>query len=283
MIHYDTFHHWYAEHADSIDAIAFDIDGVLLRGREPIPGAPELLRELRRKDLSFALLTNDGCHSPEQKSRFLRECGMQVMAEDIVSCGHGLEEMKQRFGWSDELFYVLGSLGEPCFAERIGLHTSRDPAAIDRCAAVIVGEKRYDWHDHITAAYNFLLRHPERPLVVPNPDETFPQGGGEMGVASGATARLIQRLCKAAGTHIEPIYLGKPYAPIFEHFHHSVEKRLKRTVKKNRVLLIGDSMTSDIPGGNAFGYQTALALTGMTNTDMLAASQHRPMFVFDAL
>jgi len=283
LIRYDTFHHWYDDHGDSVEAIAFDIDGVLLRGREPIPGAPALLGELREKGIPFSLLTNDGCHSPEQKSYFLRECGMEVTADDLISCGHGLEEMKDRFGWTDELFYVLGSLGEPCYAERIGLRTCRDPETIDDCAAVFVGEKRYDWHDHITAAYNFFLRHPDRPLIIPNPDETYPQGGGIMGVASGATGRLIQRLCKAAGTDIELIYLGKPYTPIFDHFHHYLEKRLGRDVAKKRVLLIGDSLTSDIPGGNRFGYQTALSLTGMTNEEMLAAGDVEPDFVFECL
>lgn len=283
MTRYDTFHHWFADHRESVDAIAFDIDGVLLRGREPIPGAPELLRELKQCGMPFSLLTNDGCHSPEQKSRFLRDCGMPVAAADLTSCGHGLLEMKHRFGWNGELFYVLGSLGEPCFAERIGLRTTREIGRIDECAAVFVGEKRYDWHDHITAAYNFFLRHPDRPLIVPNPDETFPQGGGQMGVASGATARLIERLCAAAGKPVELVYLGKPYAPIFDYFHHGLEKRLGKPVPKNRVLLIGDSLTSDIPGGNAFGYQTALALTGMTSEAMLAASPATPDFVFLAL
>ncbi|MDT8390901.1 MAG: HAD-IIA family hydrolase [Lentisphaeria bacterium] len=283
MRRHPTFHDWFNLYGKTIDAIAFDVDGVLIRGREPIPGAPDLLRELRRRRVPFGLLTNDGCHSPEEKSGFLRACGMDVGAEDLISCGHGLEELKEKHGWTDTLFYVLGSLGTPCFAERIGLRVTRRPEEIDQCAGVIVGEKRYDWHDHITAAYNFFLRHPDRLLIAPNPDETYPHGAGLMGVASGATTRLIQRLCAAAGTTITPVYLGKPHAPIFEHFHHFLEKRLNRAVDRNRVLMVGDSLTSDIPGGQSFGYQTALTLTGMTTEEMLRNSPEKPDIVIAAL
>jgi len=274
---------WLREQRSAFDAVVFDIDGVLLRGQEPIAGAPALLEELRGTGMPFSLLTNDGCHSPEQKSRFLRDCGMRIGAEDVVSCGHGLEEMKARFGWSDELFFVLGRLGEPCYAERIGLRVTRELGELDGCAAILIGERHYDWHDQLTGAYNFLLRHPRRPLVAPNPDETYPHGGGQMGIASGAIARLLQRLCAAAGVAIEPIYLGKPYATIFEHNHHFIERRCGRSIPRRRVLLVGDSLVSDIPGGNAFGYTTALALTGMSTPAMLAASRELPHLVFRAL
>lgn len=283
MRRYKTFYEWFKHHGHTIDAVAFDIDGVLLNGREPIPGAPELLRDLRTRSIPFALLTNDGCHSPEEKSGFMRDCGMNVAAEELISCGHGLEEIKEKFGWKNELFYVLGTLGTPCYAARIGLNTTTNVKDIDPCAAVIVGEKWYDWHNHITAAYNFFLRHPDRPLVVPNPDETYPHGGGKMGVASGATARMIERLCAAAGTKISLVYLGKPHAPIFEHFHHFLEKKLKRSVDRGRVLMVGDSLTSDIPGGQSFGYQTALTLTGMTNEEMLQSSEVKPDVVIASL
>lgn len=283
MQRYTTLRDWIEKKSDTIDAIAFDVDGVLLRGREPIPGAPELLQDLRKRHIPFGLLTNDGCHSPEEKSGFMRECGMDVTAGELISCGHGLEEMKAKYGWTDELFYVLGTLGTPCYAQRIGLKTTAHVADIDQCAAVLVGEKWYDWHTHITAAYNFFLRHPERLLVIPNPDETYPHGRGEMGVASGATGRMIQRLCAAAGSQITPVYLGKPYAPIFEHFHHGLERKMQRPVDRRRVIMVGDSLTSDIPGGKTFGYQTALTLTGMTSEEMLTASEQRPDVVVSAL
>lgn len=41
-------------------AFAFDIDGVLVKGRTPLPGASEALQALQQKNIPFILLTNGG-------------------------------------------------------------------------------------------------------------------------------------------------------------------------------------------------------------------------------
>ena len=41
-------------------AIAFDIDGVLLRGKIPIPGAVEALNILHQEGVPYVLMTNGG-------------------------------------------------------------------------------------------------------------------------------------------------------------------------------------------------------------------------------
>lgn len=275
---------WLRAHGAELDAIVFDIDGVLLHGPNPAPGSLEVMRDLHAVGLPFALLTNDGCHSPEEKAGFLIASGVPVTAADIVSCGHGLIELKARHGWEDgRLFYVLGSLGPPCYAETAGLGVTRDPAAVDGCTGVIIGEKSYDWAVAVTAAFNLFRRHPERFLIVPNPDDCYPGRDGQMGVASGAVGRMIERLCHSCGVRKTPVYLGKPYAPIFAYNHHRLERRLGRTVRRERVLIVGDSLTSDVPGGRDFGYRTALVMTGLTRPDMLAASEVKPDLVFEEL
>ena len=278
-----SFHAWLEENPAGLEAVVLDVDGILIRGRRAIPGAGILLRGLRDRGFPFLLLTNDGCHSPEEKSRFLRDSSVPVWPADMVSCGHGLYAIRERMGPGSPLVFAMGSLGKPCFAEGAGFTVTRDIDRLPECAAVVVGEKRYDWHDNVIAVYNFLLGNTDIPLLVPNPDDTFPREGGQMGVASGAIARLVQQLCQAAGHHLEPVYLGKPYSPIFEYAHHALEKRLGRSVDRHRVLILGDSLTSDIPGGRDFGYLTGLALTGMTNQTMLARSKLKPDYVFHRL
>ena len=274
---------WLPVHSSELTAVVFDIDGVLLHGPHPANGSLETIEWLHGAGLPFALLTNDGCHSPAEKAGFLKASGIPVTADDIVSCGHGLIELRAKNGWQGQTFFVLGSLSTPCYAETAGLCVTRDPEAIDSCTGVIIGEKAYDWNVAVTAAFNFFLRHPERPLIVPNPDDCYPSRPGHMGVASGAIGRMIERLCRSCGVRKEPIYLGKPYGPIFEYNHHRVETRLGKTVPRDRVLIVGDSLTSDVPGGRAFGYRTALVLTGITKPEMLAASEVKPELVFDGL
>lgn len=274
---YESFRDWYARHAGTdIEALVLDVDGVLLRGYDPQPGAAEFVDTLHRQRFPFSVLTNDGCHSPEEKSGFMQNCGIRVEPGDIVSCAHGLQELAEQNAWTGQLFFVMGSLGEPCYAQRAGLEVTRATDRLAECTGVIIGERRYDWHRVITAVFNHLLHRPDCPVIVPNPDELFPANAGRFGIASGAIASFLKHLCAVRGYPFEAIYLGKPYEPIFAYNHHRFEKRLGRGLRRDRVLMVGDSITADIRGGRTFGYNTALMLTGMTPADALQDMRDQP-------
>ncbi|CCC69532.1 hypothetical protein NCAS_0C05420 [Naumovozyma castellii] len=52
---------------------AFDIDGVLLRGKNPIPGASEALRLLNNSKIPYILLTNGGGNLESERVNFISE------------------------------------------------------------------------------------------------------------------------------------------------------------------------------------------------------------------
>jgi len=274
---------WLREHIDDFDAVVFDVDGVLMTARRPTPGSIELVEWLRETGFPFALLTNDGCHSPEEKTGFLAQCGMDFRVDEIVSASHGLETLVSSRGWRGKRVFVLGELGTPCYAQRAGLEVTREPRAIGDCVAVVVGERDYDWQKAVEAAFNFLRQEAEAELIVPNPDDCFPGSNGRLHVASGAIGRFIVRLCSEHGRDIEPVFLGKPFLPIFESNHRRIEKQLGRRVQRERVIIVGDSLSSDIAGGNGFGYRTGLVWGGITTPAMLHASSVRPWRVFGGL
>jgi NagD protein len=278
-----SFGAWFDQHQDEFDAVVLDIDGVLLLAGAAPSGGRELIEKLRRKNFPFSLLTNDGNHSIEEKCQYLKECGIEIAAEEVTSCGHGLVEIANKFDLAGKLFFVMGELGDPCYAENAGLVVTRNTEELPKCAGIITGEENYDWEPVINAAVNYFIANPKAPLVVPNPDEYFPAPNGKIKLAAGATARFIQRALKVYGTIIEPIYLGKPYAPIFEHSHSVLQNRLKRSVELKRVIMIGDSIDSDIRGANDFGYRSALVLTGVTRLEMLKAGPVQPDFIFERL
>ncbi|NOY81160.1 MAG: HAD-IIA family hydrolase [Kiritimatiellaeota bacterium] len=274
---------WLTAKLAEFDAVVFDVDGVLMRERKPLPGSLELIEQLRRAAVPFNLLTNDGCHSPEEKTAYLRRCGFDFGPEDIVSSSHGLMELVPKHRWTGRRFFVMGYLGEPCYARRAGLVPVRDLNRLASCQGVIVGEMDYDWQATITAVFNRLRSRSETPLVVPNPDEFFPGREGDLEVASGAVARFIQTLARSAGLNVEPIYLGKPYAPIFEMNHRQLERRCGRAIDRRRVLFAGDSLEGDVRGGRDYGYRTVLVMTGITDRHMLRGSSVQPEIVAQAL
>lgn len=270
---------WLAGHVAEVDAVVFDVDGVLMKVHQPLPGSTELVRWLRDHGVPFTLLTNDGCHSPEEKTASLRRCGMEFAVEEIVSSGHGLAEVARQRGWCGRLFFVMGVLGRPCYAQAAGLLTTCALDDLDACTGVIVGEKEYDWERAVTGVLNFLISRPQAPLVVPNPDVFFPGQSGSLRLASGAVALFLSELGTQYGREIEPLFLGKPYQPIFETNHRRLEQRLGREIPASRTLMVGDSLAGDIGGGARFGYRTALVLTGLTSVDMVAGSPVQPHVV----
>jgi HAD superfamily hydrolase (TIGR01450 family) len=280
-----SFRNWLFAHAAELDALLLDVDGVLMTSGCPLPGSLELVTAVREHHIPFLLLTNDGCNSPGQKLAGLARGGLEFQPSELVSCGHALEECVAEQGWQGETFFVMGELGDPCYAQAAQLRTTRDLSMLDSgtCRGILVGEKDYDWERTITAVFNFLVRHPTAPVVVPNPDVFFPLADGKLHPASGATVGFVGFLCQAYGLRIEPIFLGKPYAPIFRHAQRVVEQRVGHAVLPSRLFMLGDSLTGDIRGGRNYGTRTGLMLTGITSAAMLAASEVQPELVFSSL
>ena len=74
----------------------------------------------------------------------------------------------------------------------------------------------------------------------------------------GALADLVERV---VGRHF--IRFGKPDAQMFN-FALDHIRREDRPVSKTDILMVGDTLETDIMGGNHFGIDTALVLTGNT-------------------
>lgn len=274
-----SFNRWFAAHHADCDAVVLDIDGILLLSGRPVPGSADFLAQLRRQEYPFSLLTNDGNNSIAEKRRFLRHCGLRIRESEITSCADGLAELTVRLGLRGKRFFVVGALGKPNYALRAGLRVTRSLAALPDCDGVIVGESRFDWEPVINGVVNYFICRPGSPFIVPNPDECFPSRHG-LRIAAGGIARFIQRVLATLHVTVAPVYLGKPYRPIFEHNHALMEQRLGRKLQKNRVLMLGDSIAADVQGALNFGYRSALFLTGMTTEAGLRRSAIKLDLIF---
>ena len=87
------------------------------------------------------------------------------------------------------------------------------------------------------------------------------------------------------GVEIEPIYLGKPHAAIYEHTLYELERRFGVEPEPECILMLGDSLASDVRGANRAGFTSALVLTGITTPEMAANAdgELRPGLIFDSI
>ncbi|MEI7437982.1 MAG: HAD-IIA family hydrolase [bacterium] len=275
-----SLQNWFHARRADFDAVVFDVDGVLILDGRPVPGSLEFVDALRNRQTPLALLTNDGNHSIAEKNAFLRHAGFNFQDGEITSCAHGLVEVASTLGLTGKQVFVAGDFGNPSYATAAGLTPVTGLADMSGCAAILIGEDSYDWQTTIDAIVNHLILHPETPLIVPNPDEYYPRRGGGIHVAAGGTARFIAQIMTSYGRPVAPLFLGKPYRPIFAHNHAVMQQRAGCSMDARRVLMVGDSLMSDVCGGHDFGYQTALLLTGITRNHHLEQARLAPDFAF---
>ncbi|MHB9138120.1 MAG: HAD-IIA family hydrolase [Victivallaceae bacterium] len=285
MLNTMKFLEWWQNERKNFDAIMFDIDGTLISGLHLLNGADVLLEQLRREHFPFYLLTNDGNHSTQEKSVIADKAGLKVSPDEIVSCGMAILHFAEHQNAAGKTFFVMGDLGQPCYAEDAGLKVCRNVKQISSCSGVIVGEGFYDWQENINAVFNFFIKNPGMPLLVPNPDSYWPNGRrGEFGIGAGGKARFICGILEEMGIIVSPIYLGKPYSAIYEYTVELLKERfgLPGDLNYNRILMLGDSLKSDIKGANILGMKSGLMLTGITSAEQAGQAQGelKPDFIF---
>lgn len=281
---------WWSDNFQCYHALLFDIDGTLLAGRKALPGAVEMINWLREHNYPFYLLTNDGNHSTVEKSRLLAKGGVDIAPEEIVSCSMALNLLAEEDLFDDQPVFVMGDLGQPDYAEEAGLVATRDTKNIDDCQAVIIGEGVYDWQHNISAVINSLRRLPDRKIIVPNPDSYWPSGiNGDIGIGAGGKARFMVGLLDEMGYQVPVTYLGKPYPLIFEYTLEPLKKRfsLPASTPHKQIMMLGDSLKSDIRGANQYGLTSTLMLSGITGLEHIKkpgiSSIEIPDFVFQSI
>jgi ribonucleotide monophosphatase NagD (HAD superfamily) len=102
-------------------------------------------------------------------------------------------------------------------------------------------------------------------LVLPNPDLIYPKSDQDFGITGGGIALILeaalaQRYPGRSNLHFDR--LGKPYESIFE-------EALRRSGTSNMVM-IGDQLATDIRGAHAFGLDSVLVGSGVTNMQTIA-------------
>ncbi len=71
--------------ADPYDAILLDLDGVLYRWPEPIPGAADAVAALRKAGKRIAFVTNNSSRTPVQAVERLASAGVDAKPEEVVT------------------------------------------------------------------------------------------------------------------------------------------------------------------------------------------------------
>lgn len=223
-----------------------DIDGTLAVGSRLLPGAADLIAEIRRQGGRCCFFTNNSSRGIAEYQEKFRVWGIATEKEEFLTAGtYAIHRLKQRFG--GQKIYVQGTRAFLAECRREGLAVTENDE--DGIAAVLSTYDRELTYEKITRTCQVLEQHGV-PWYATNADAACPC---EFGMVPDCAA-ICAMISRAVGR--SPEYLGKPDAGMAQY-------ALERFgCKKEEALVIGDRLYTDIACGENAGIDTCLVLTG---------------------
>lgn len=252
----------FSDIAADYPVIFFDSYGVLRNHNGLIPGAAECVERLRKNGTHIRVLTNNAARSPRAAAVRLEHYGLPgIPPEEIITSGATTRHFLEQKVRSGKVAY----LGTPASAEYIiaaGLEAI--PVAdvdFDNLGEIkgvaFLDDEGYDMNKDVNRVIN-LLRHRLVPVVVANTDLLYPVDKDNVALATGGIAKLAEYVL---GRQFAKF--GKPASQMFQMGLDSVAQYFPEVSPKD-ILMVGDTLHTDILGGNSFGMATALVLSGNT-------------------
>jgi glycerol-1-phosphatase len=232
--------------ADRFDGFLVDLDGVVWEGRDFIPGAIEALQALIDAGKAIVFVTNNSVRSPEAYAARLREAGIAVDDDHVVTAGASTAQLAAERVGSSGTAFVIGAPGFKEMVAAAGLKLVVGEEAVNAEAVVVSGHREFDYAELLTATR--ALQNGAA-LFATSRDPTLPMPGGAW-PGTGATLAAIET---ASGKTAE--IGGKPEPHLFEQARALI-------AGAERVAMVGDRISSDVVGARRAGLAAILVLSG---------------------
>ena len=246
-----------------IQAWLMDMDGVLVREHQAIPGADRFIARLREKGLPFLVLTNNSIYTPRDLAARLHEVGLEVPENGIWTSALATARFlaNQRPGGTA---FVIGENGLTT-----ALHEAGYTLTETRPDYVVLGETRTYSFERISRAIRLILNGAR--FIATNPDPTGPSPEGPL-PATGSVAALISR-----ATGHEPYFVGKPNPLMMRSALNAIDAHSETAA------MVGDRMDTDVVSGLEAGMSTFLVLTGSTQRADVERFPYRPTEIAESI
>jgi len=252
-----------------IDTVLMDLDGTVYHVDHAVPGAIEFLRELERRSIRYACLSNSGS-SPRRVRERLAGMGVNIDESHIYTAGVAA---------ADYVMEHFGSQGRPrvfnLATRGVGELLSDIADFIEHsdqpCDVVIAGDPTSALAAEDRQRTALALLRSGAKLVGICADRVYPSKRGiEFG--GGAFCAML-----SVATTVQPVFVGKPQPVFFHELCHRL------AVSPTQCILIGDNLESDIAGAKSVGMKSILTLTGVARRDDVTKHQSRPDLIIDSL
>ena len=226
--------------------ILFDLDGVLYLGREPLPGAAEVIRWVQGEGIPHLYLTNTTSRPRAALVDKLAAMGIDIEADQLLTPAvAALQWLRREAPGPPALFVPEATAAE--FAACGPLPEE----AVSGAAAVVVGDLGAGWSfNRLNRAFRLLMQDPPPALVALGMTRYW---RAEDGLRLD-TGPFVQALSYASGR--TPVVMGKPAPAFFQAAAGLLD------LPTTELVMIGDDIRGDIEGAQNAGIPGLLVRTG---------------------
>ena len=247
---------------DCYDAFCFDGYGTLYNRESFVyEGALDWYTMLRAAGKQMRLITNAASDVDSVLAADAAKRGFAFSEAETISSGSLLKdlcvELRGRGKAVREVYYIGRETGkhvlESCGITAVAL----DAEPAEPIVAISSAKETPETYEQAVK----ILKRTGSMLLVLNSDAWAPKIPGDDGVTvrepvSGALSERLRRysMCEAnGGAGCETFYLGKPFPAIWE--------KVKRSLPEgSRVLMVGDTLGTDVLGAKIAGFDSALVV-----------------------
>lgn len=248
-----------------------DLDGVVYRGAEPVPGVAAVLADRAARGDDVVYVTNNSMHYRADYVTRLTAMGAPVDPDRIVSSARATARYLVERHPEVRRVLALGAGGLERELRDVGLDVVTAAHAATRVAqegldgavaaghpeAVVVGLDPQLTYLRLAVAAD-AIRAGAR-FIATNRDPIYPT---ERGVRPGAGSIVA---AVEATTGVTPVSIGKPEPWLLELAAHTVGAEARDAI------MVGDGIRTDLGAARAVGARCVFMLTGVTSRDEVEA------------
>lgn len=230
-----------------ITHVALDMDGVLYRGEQALPGAIETLNRLRQRGVRLAFITNNASRHRQELAQKVADMGFACAASDVWGSAYTTAMYIARESPEARVF-VVGTSSMVREMQEGGLTVV---PTHEGATHVVAG---LDWtitYDKLRYAHYAICNGAK--FIATNLDATYPDTLTTTTPGGGALVAVLR-----TSTGVEPLVIGKPQTTALELVAASWG------VGPGDMVGVGDRLDTDIASARAFGCLAVLVLTGIS-------------------
>ena len=231
------------------DLFYIDLWGVVHNGIKLYDNAISTLKELKKKNKEFVLLTNAPRPNKTVKN-FLEKMGMdEQLTNHVFTSGEAALSYLKKSHLSKKFFHI----GPPRDFDLFNPFKKNKSGDLAESEYLLCTGLFDNQNKDLNYYKNILETHTHKEMICTNPDLVVDRGDFRE-LCAGSVAMIFEKMGGSV------VYFGKPYAEVY---NQSIDNF------KKRILAIGDNLNTDIKGANLLNYDSLLISNGIHKSEIL--------------